>query len=498
MDKRMKMIRLISLIIVVVMLLGTIGSLILSAAQAEGVPKESNRYIIEVELLEDAQALRVSQRLVYTNHTGEALDCVEFAVYGNMLRRESALMYENEALILAFADGYAPGGLDFSSVTVDGQAVDWGMVGENELFMRVACDLASGERAEFGFEYTLLITRNGGFCGVGDTDWHLSGFYPQALKWENGEFVASKPIQHAQYIFADRADYEFSVTMPARYLLAAPGVQTEQENGDGTVTRSVVAEGLRAFSISLGMRWREQSASTQLRTTVRVLSNLRTGSNAAMDTALEALNFYESSFGKLTQDVAIVQSDYALESLPLEGVIWISEDTMKDADACSTAIRRGLAKQFFGYAAYTMPTEDAWLSDSICAYTAYLALEDAEGHEAFLTRINRDLLSYVQYTIPGGLEITNSAMLFSADEYEAIVERRGALVFHELRNAMGLSEMLIGLRNFYEMGQASDVLGEYDLIAALDAATESSWEDFLTDWLFNIDSYYNEYVDRIE
>ena len=116
---------------------------------------------------------------------------------------------------------------------VDGEAADWGMQGEEELFLRVACDLADGQMCEFTFEYTLLLSENGASLGVGDTDWRLRGFYLQPLKYEYGEFVAPEPLQHANYVYADRADYTLAVTLPERCLLAGPGEIASSDNGDG-------------------------------------------------------------------------------------------------------------------------------------------------------------------------------------------------------------------------------------------------------------------------
>ena len=58
--------------------------------------------------------------------------------------------------------------------------------------------------------------------------------------------------------------------------------------------------------------------------------------------------------------------------------------------------------------------------------------------------------------------------------------------------------MLEGLKRFYEKGLMTDVLGEYDLVDALDSASGGSWEAFLTDWLFNIDEYQRQNIEWME
>ena len=378
MRKHNRFVRLTALILAGLLALGAIVTIILSEhAHAEG-NSAPDRYAISAEFLEDGQALRISQRLVYTNRTGEALDRVEFSVYGNAFRRASALPYESGALPAALPKGYAPGGFEFSSITVDGAAADWGMVGENELFLRVACRLEDGESCEFGFEYTLLLTQNAAFLGAGDTDWRLSGFYPEALKWEDGDFVAPKPIQHARYAYADRADYAFSIALPDRYIVAAPGEVAAKPNGDGTTTWSVFASGVRELAVSFGMRWRETAGETALGTRVRVLSNLRTGAGAALETSIEALDTYEGVVrrARRNRDRRAVGPRVGL--LPCRASLGAGR-VFSDRMA-----RRGARESSSSAMRYCMP-RDAWMSDALSEYSR----TRARGRRGPTTRFSR-------------------------------------------------------------------------------------------------------------
>ena len=487
MNKRKKQLaRILALLLAVLLVLGTIASIVFGHAHGEETATR-DEIALELEFFEEEQALQIRQRLRYTNRTGKHLDRVEFSVYANMFRRVTALMYEADVWQDVFPAGNTPGGVEFSRILVDGRSADWGMMGEEELFLRVACDLAEGQTCEFTFEYTLLLTQNAASLGVGAMGWRLRGFYIQPLKYEYGEFVAPAPLQHANYVYADRADYALTVILPERYLLAGPGEITSVDNGDGTRTWTLAADNIRELCLSVGMRWREYSAETSSGTRLRLLANAREAQKT-LDTALQALEAYENWFGPLDGDVTIAQSDYALGTLSLPGILWANEAALSD----TMALRRALAKQFFGYGAYPMPTEDAWLADSVSAYAACLALKEAEGESAFLEYLNGEILPEAQYTLPGGVEVTSSAAILTAAEYESLILGRGALVMHETCAAMGEKTFLAALRLFYQRGLAMDVVGEYDFVDALDDASGGDWEAFLTDWLFNVADYYVE------
>ena len=60
---------------------------------------------------------------------------------------------------------------------------------------------------------------------------------------------------------------------------------------------------------------------------------------------------------------------------------------------------------------------------------------------------------------------------------------------------MGLDGLLAGLAGFYELGRTGKTLTEMDLVHCMDEATGGSWEDFLTDWVFNVGEYVNQTID---
>lgn len=469
----------------------------LSEEQAE-VAGERNRCALTMEYLEDRQALHITQRLIYANPSEGRLEAVVFTCAGNQFRRESALMYEPDDLERVFFAGYAPAGVDLMRVTVDGKPAAYGFQGEQETFLRVACDLGPGEACEFEFDYYLLLMRCGAFQGVGDTDVRLSAFYfaPGVYDAARGDFILKRPLAHTRWLYADPVDFDATLTLPDGYVPAGTG----QIEKDGDVWR-VTAQNVRELALSFGRRWRAVERRTASGVTVRVLSNARGMAGRAADLAVDAIERCEAWFGPFPyRRLDIAQSDYPLGALNFPGAMWLSGDLLRSGNAgeLAHAVRFGVAQQYFGLSSTAEPVADAWLSDALGEYVSYLLLEAAEGREAFLKAANRDWVPALQQTVPGGLRLTTDASLFNAREYDLVVRKRGAVVFHELREAMGLENLLAGLKNFHEMGADGHVLTEMDLVAALDAATGESWEAFLTDWAFNVGDYTSQTIDWFE
>lgn len=483
-----KLVRVLALVLVALLVGGVIVGALFAAMAEEQTPRR-DQYTLEIEYLEDQQALQVSQRLVYVNRSEDPLDRVLFYAMPNMFRRQTALMYESGDLDAVFPGGYAPGGIDLRAVRVNGEAAEYGFQGEDELYLRVACDIESGASASFEFDYYLLFVECNAFIGAGDTDVRLGAFYfiPGVYDGYSKDFILKKPLPFTRWLYTGAADYDVTLTLPEGYIPACAG-----EARDGRVR----VENLREFALSFSRRWRE-TRRTGEGYDVRVLSASRNAARVAR-AAEEAVERCAEWFGAPPfETLTIAQSDYPLEALNYPGVIQLSGDLFerKNEAAMKQCLRFCVAQQYFGLSACPEPSADAWLSDSVSTYVAALLLEDAEGRDAFLNYINREWVSALQLTVPGGLRITSDAMLFDGKTYDIVVLRRGAVVFNELREAMGLEGLLEGLKAFYRLGQDGHTLTEMELVGCLDSVSGGSWEDFLTDWVFNVGDYVNQPID---
>lgn len=492
-----KLIRIIAIVLAVLLAGGVVfGALFSALAEQQTVVGNPERHQCELtmEYLAEEQALHVSQRLVYYNGTGRRLDAVLFYAAGNMFRRESALMYGDKDLEKVFFAGYAPAGIDLRLVRCDDKPTDFGFQGEGEIYLRVACDVEAGGRCTFEFDYYLLLMRCGAFQGVGDTDVRLSAFcfVPGVYNAGTGQFDMKKPLSHTRWLYCEAADYRVTLTLPSGWMVCATG-GTEQVSGvDDRAIWQMEASAVRDFVLSFGRRWREETRQTASGVQVRTLTNVRGAAGRVLDVAVAAIDQCETWFGGYpVQTLTFAQSDAPLDNQIFTGIVWLPTAllTSGEADRLAQRIRFAVAQQIFGLSAWVEPSADAWLSDSVCEYIACLLLEAASGRDRFLAYVNRDWVSALQQTVPGGLHITSDAALFDTDTYTLVVRQRGAVVMHELRLAMGLDGLVAGLGRFYEMGKDGHTLTEREFVAALDAASGESWEAFLTDWLFNVGDY---------
>ena len=490
--------RILAIVVAAALVVTMIISVMFSSwhAHAEDMPRD--KYYMEIELIEDQQALRVTQRLNYYNRTGDSLDRVMFALYGNMFRRQLSVMYESAE---ALPYGYVPGGIEFRSVTVDGEEAVWALTGEGEYFMRVECALAPGAECEFGFEFDVLLSQNAAFLGTADKDWRLSGFYPTLCVYTDGFWEANTPVQHSRYTYTYAADYDVTLTLPENYCVAATGEETLLSEQDGMRTWKIEAQDIREFAISCGRAWREYEGVSAGGVRVRVYSASRLGAPAALEMAIEAVELYEKWFGEFpVRQLDIAESEYALDELTFAGCVLIDKALFEigSRDELKYALRLSLAEQYFGLAVYADPLADSWLCASVCEYITYLAWEEIEGYDAFVARMNARLAPSLKVTVPGDLFVSTDGSLFTQAQYDTVVRDRGAVVMHELRLMTGRDAFIAALANYYQSCRDIQIVTETDFLKAINDATGKDWEDFLTELLFNIDEYSRQTIEWFE
>lgn len=498
-NKRNRMVRLIALVLAILLALGAVSAALVTFAYAEeALPKSGYQCELTMEYLGEEQALRISQRLVYLNESGTALDRVVFYAPANVFRRQSALPYDSENLAEAFPAGYLPGGIDLARVLVNGEDCDWGFQGENETYLRVACDLQPGEKSTFEFEYYLLLTRNAAFMGISEDHWRLSNFYFAPANLHDGEFVLNGALSFTRYMDVPAMDFKASILLPEKLKLAATGSERIALSEKGLAAWNIEAEDVRDFALVFGNNYREYSDQTASGVQLRLLTGVKKTADDVMDVLKESIEVCEAWFGPFPFDqIDIVQADYGMDVLGHSACLWLDEDVLKEGGwALAHAVRRFVAQQYFGCSAWARPVSDAWLSDAVSEFIAYLVLEEVQGHDGYLAALNEQIVPALQLTIPGGLTVTSDASLFTAYEYDIVVRSRGAAVFHELYSAMGREDLIEGLRLFYR--KDADVLTEMDLALSFEEASGRSWEKFLTDWLFNIGDYVNQNIDWLD
>ncbi|MDL2206240.1 hypothetical protein LJC33_04935 [Eubacteriales bacterium OttesenSCG-928-N13] len=476
-------------------LLGLVSAVALALdvfmANAEGAQPDG--YQMNIELLDELEAIRVEQTVHYTNRTGQALGAVMFNLYANAYRRQVTTPFELESMQSAYPEGFTPGGVDFFLIEVDGKAADWGVQGDSEAFLRVACDLEPGQVAQFRFGYEVLIPRCRGIFGVTELGWQLNLFYPIVAPWDDTlkEFSLAQISPIGRNVYADPANYQATVYVPNGCQLASVGQIEKQAHSEQLDAWTITAEGVRELPLFVSRNYLHHEQKSQH---VMLHSYMQDGGNAnlALNYGLDALDIYAELLGEpATSTISIVQMDAVQRSASTSGVVALNADMMgwDQRDEMEYQIVFNLAKQYFGEVVGYHPAREPWLGESIPAYMALQYYQRKYGRDRFLTELNARVLPALKLTMPGGVKVDSEVAQFaSVSEYETVMHERGAGSLYELSVTTGESTLLNALKLYLTQyrGQQASLP---DFSAALNQASGRELDYLVLEMLQNIEDY---------
>ncbi len=483
-EKTSRMTRVVALVLAGLIIFGVVASAIMSLAYAEG---ERTQYTISATMLKENQAIRCEQTTVCGNPTDGRLSQLFFSVYPNVLRRETTLPADEADLAAAFPNGYAPGGIQFVKIWVNGQEASWGIVGQDEAFLRVDVDLAPGETAEIVMQYDILLADCALFTGAGQFDWRLVNAFPTLCAMENGVPVRNGALSAGTFAWAEAADWKLTMLAPQGYTVIAGGTGTAHKASDGWVQWTREIKGARDMAVVISRRATAYANETDGR--VAVFANDAAAGKFALETAQRALRMFEDWFGAYPwPDVDIVMSDIVPDFVSAPGVILLRKDLFAHGNRAELeyALVSALVQQYFGEYAGVNPYDEPWLRESMGGLCALLYYGEAYGPDRQEEEYARRIQPALEVTVPGGVAADSSAAYFnSRSEYEIMLRGRGVAAVYELYIAMGQEDFLAAMRMYLaECGFGKGTIGRF--VDACDGASGGSWGRFLTDMLANI------------
>ena len=484
MKKTRVWVRILCLALAALMILGVIVSAVMGASAEE----YGDRYLLDMYYHEDSQAFEVSQKLIYRNRTGGDISSVRFHVYENAYRRYATAPFVNDELTDAYPEGFAPGGVDFVSVTVNEESAEWGVYGEGEELLRVECPLKAGESCEIGFHYYVLLPVCRGRCGAGALDVRLAYFYPVAAVWDplDGDFEMEPLNPLGDSLYSETAEYKVTLDVPATYRVAATGKTVGEEKLENNRKRLTVEAEANQFALTMSRRYSEYAGE---RATVCAVD--AAGARTALETAESALSWLEDMFGPCPH-VNIAQSDLMDAGVSYPGLIGIRSDLFGRKRELQWEVVRQAAHQYFSGLVGSNPADNPFLDDGVCEYVALLYFESRGGYSEYIDRLNERCLSALQITLPGALTVDAGTYLFdSREDYDAVIRARGCAVLHEMRSLMGEEGLLAGLRLYVQRFSGKNATLA-DFAQALDDATGRRWDELLVGHMRSIGEYANQ------
>lgn len=456
-------------------------------------------YQIELEINHQEQSFVGREIVRFTNSTRRELDQINFHLYPNIGQKEEefpwltvngvgltpnqyhraakgqgirfALRARNSMLQVKLPFKLAPGktlelNIDFAARVPRIQREETTLLAH---FLEEASDAISDEKQTrdardifFACEQTML----------------LGYFYPLLAAPETSNTEQSLAVGVSGLVISEVADYDVKVNVDAGVMVIASSRLREQKaDAEKTVTHLFRGENLRGFALVLGKNWKVSEAKKDTTTLVTyVMPGDEKVGERMSEIAAHALATYDQAFGKYPYPqlnivelplpagfggvefpglVALAQAyciDFGSpEAKRLPGLVRDQADVVKNA--LEFTLAQSIAFQWWGSVVGSDSQRTPYLDEALAHFAATYYYEGAFGKEAGEKAINQNIRTpYQVYRSLGGVdvEVAKPTREFrSALQFSAIVQAKGAMLFHALRRELGDEQFFGALRLYF-------------------------------------------------
>lgn len=418
----------------------------------------------------------------------DGLESFCFNLYPNAFRKDVDIspVYESDYL-LAYPNGFSSGEIEILSVKALGEKVEYKVFEANLQILEVTFNkrLQKGEKANIYIEFKLTLPNAIHRFGYGKNTVNLTGFYPIACVFENGEFVKNYYYPAGDPFFSECANYFVTLSVPSAYSVASSLSAVGTVWSGGQTEYSYERKSVRDIAFILSKNFNIVKGEVG-GVAVSYYYYADENPEKTLKTATESLAFFSNQFYKYPYDEYVVcEADFIYGGMEYPCLSLISDTA---GDYRDYTVAHETAHQWFYGIVGVNQSEDGYLDEGLTEFATVLFM-DGVGGESYLDYITqaknscKAIESSLVYNGVLNPPVMNRHLKdFSCEaEYVMIAYKRSLIMIDGLRGFCGDKKFFKTLKNFVKTNAFSEV-STIDFITAFEDAKHGAG-DFLEEFI---------------
>ncbi len=408
-----------------------------------------NEIALEAEYDEDAHMLHVSQTIRWVNRSGLELDCVYLHLYPNAFSTEERAPVLDADFDKAYPEGFSPGGAAVEEVTSEGKPADWTLEGETQTLLRVRLEqpLKDGQRAEIGLRYTLTLPRSRLRFGYSDRDVRLLNAFAVPAYHDGSAWRLEEYTPVGDPFVSETADYTVTLRAPTAYVAAGPGLCSDGEDGVWTFR----AKDLREFPLVLSRDYCV-FACKEGDMQVKAFAFSEEDARRLAELGARAAGTYAELFGELrSRELLLCLGDFAFGGMEYPSLLLLDDALLRDDSGLLEFVTAHETAHQWWYAEVgSDQARHPWQDESLAEYSTLLYYEARYGRQSLESLYQTLLRPACEDEELQGVNMDAPISSFSTNAlYDALVYKKGAAMWHDLRALLGNDGFLRALRGYH-------------------------------------------------
>ncbi len=455
--------------------------------------KDANNYDLSLIYNDDTKSLYGSSSVDYINTSKDNLSEVFFHLYPNAFREGAKYkpvsdLKKDEAYI----NGESFGSITIKNVKVNNKEVQFTIGGEDNdiLIVPLVSQLYPNSRTTIDIEFDVIIPNIKHRFGYTDNAINLGNFYPVACIYEDSKFDTSPYSYNGDPFYSSISNYNVSLTCDNDFVVASTGELTSKETKDNKTTYNYSALAVRDFAMSLSKKFQRLQTKAD-GTNILYYYHSDEQPNVSLDTAKKSVETFNKLFGDYPyKTLSVVETSFVHGGMEFPNIVFISDD-LSSYEEYTNAIVHEIAHQWWYGVVGDNQNKDGYIDEGLAEYSCILFYENNPEYNITRSEIlSNDLKSYLLFVeVYGDLfENFDTSMdrllteYNTEPEYTYMAYVKSVLMFDNLRQLIGDSDFLKGIKTFYNNNQMKFATKD-TLILAFESASNVPLQSFFDSWI---------------
>ena len=454
--------------------------------------KNLNSYTINATYCDEEHTVNATEKVKYTNKTGNILNFVCFNLYGTAFSADAVILpYTTLNAKKCFPNGLSYGDLEIISVRVDEEDADFNIVGQdnNALQINFKNSLNNNESTEIEIVFKLTLANCTHRLGYFDGYINLGNWYPIIAVYENGEFDITPYYSSGDPFYSECANYNLTFNYPDKMVLGSTGQVVNSSSANGVKTVTIEAKAVRDFALILSDKFQKISSKID-DTVVNYYFYKDQNSQKSLQTSVNALKTFSSLFGKYPySNLSVCESNFVYGGMEYPNLVFISDDLENYEDYTYTIVHE-IAHQWWYGMVGNNEYKFGFLDEGLTEYSTYLFFDENPEYELNSKEMVKNTTNsyllfldvYKEVFTKVDTSMIRSLNEFSTEpEYVYISYVKSVLMFDNLKDIVGKINFLKSLRYYFNQNAGKNATPD-KLILAFNKICKQNLESYFNSW----------------
>jgi hypothetical protein len=427
----------------------------------------------EIALTVDPSAARVvgTQEIRYTNLEDEPLEDIYLRLFPNT---PSFGGYVTVTHMLMNRQAVTP------TLELDGTALRLSMtppltIGQSvALSMEFAVDVPTTDRVGHGlFSYLRGVMA-------------LPTIYPLIPVYDDEGWNLDIPPVHSDDTYTDIAAYQVQVTAPSTMTPIASGSCVQRTQDSQATTWTCEAGPVRDFVLILGERFKlaNRLAEGVVVNSYYYPEHARAGGQVA-EIAAAALETFTELFGRYPYtELDVVETPNNLGGMEYPGLVVVEDELYPTMTRVEWLVAHEVAHQWWFGVVGNDQIDEPWLDEALTQYSTMLYFEKVYGPDRAASVLRSEFVETHERLVRSGHDLPAGlpASAYRPSLYWQVVYDKGALYFHELRQAVG-DELFFEILKAHYAQHRYGIATPESFLEVVESVTGDRYLDIFEEWI---------------